>query len=84
MMFATLDDLEGAIEILVFGKALAEYEGALGVDEVVLVRGRVDHKDKGKTSLDRADRRAVRAHAPRRSRRRARRPPLEPPGPAGR
>ena len=32
MMFATLDDLEGAVEILVFGKALAEYEGALGVD----------------------------------------------------
>ena len=51
MMFATLDDLEGSIEILVFGKALAEYEGALGVDEVVLVRGRVDHKDADKTCL---------------------------------
>src|SRR5204863_1631346 len=50
MMFATLDDLEGSVEILVFGKALAEYEGALGVDEIVLVRGRVDHGDKG-TSL---------------------------------
>ncbi|HVW17803.1 MAG TPA: DNA polymerase III subunit alpha [Solirubrobacteraceae bacterium] len=51
MMFATLDDLEGQVEILVFGKALAEYEGALGVDEVVLVRGRVDHKDATKTCL---------------------------------
>ena len=51
MMFATLDDLEGAVEILVFGKALAEYEGALGVDSVVLVRGRVDHKDAAKTCL---------------------------------
>jgi DNA polymerase-3 subunit alpha len=50
MMFATLDDLEGSIEVLIFGKALAEYEGALGVDEVVLVRGRVDRGDKG-TSL---------------------------------
>jgi DNA polymerase-3 subunit alpha len=50
MMFATLDDLEGSIEVLIFGKALAEYEGALDVDEVVLVRGRVDHGDKG-TSL---------------------------------
>jgi DNA polymerase-3 subunit alpha len=50
MMFATLDDLEGSIEVLIFGKALAEYEGALGVDELVLVRGRVDHGDKG-TSL---------------------------------
>jgi DNA polymerase-3 subunit alpha len=51
MMFATLDDLEGAVEILVFGKALAEYEGALGVDEIVLVRGRVDHKEAGKTCV---------------------------------
>ncbi len=51
MMFATLDDLEGEVEILIFGKALAEYEGALGVDEIVLVRGRVDHKDKDKTAL---------------------------------
>ncbi|HKE80320.1 MAG TPA: DNA polymerase III subunit alpha [Solirubrobacteraceae bacterium] len=50
MMFATLDDLEGSIEVLIFGKALAEYEGALDVDSVVLVRGRVDHGDKG-TSL---------------------------------
>ncbi len=51
MMFATLDDLEGSLEILVFGKAFAEYEGSLGVDEVVLVRGRVDHKDASKTCL---------------------------------
>ena len=51
MMFATLDDLEGSVEILVFGKALAEYEGALGVDSVVVVRGRVDHKDADKTCL---------------------------------
>ncbi|MDP2709949.1 MAG: DNA polymerase III subunit alpha [Solirubrobacteraceae bacterium] len=51
MMFATLDDLEGSVEILVFGKAMAEYEGALGVDAVVLVRGRVDHKDADKTCL---------------------------------
>jgi DNA polymerase-3 subunit alpha len=51
MMFATLDDLEATVEILVFGKALAEYEGALGVDSVVVVRGRVDHKDADKTCL---------------------------------
>jgi DNA polymerase-3 subunit alpha len=60
MMFATLDDLEGAVEILVFGKALAEAEQALAVDQVVLVRGRVDHKEAGKTcvvvqSVDRFD-----------------------------
>jgi DNA polymerase-3 subunit alpha len=51
MMFATLDDLEGSVEMIVFGKALAEYEEALAVDTVVLVRGRVDHKEAGKTSL---------------------------------
>ncbi len=51
MMFATLDDLAGAVEMLVFGKALAEHEAALAVDEVVLVKGRVDHKEAGKTCL---------------------------------
>jgi DNA polymerase III subunit alpha len=51
MMFATLDDLEGSVEMLVFGKALAEHETALAVDQVVLVRGRVDHKEANKTAL---------------------------------
>ena len=51
MMFATLDDLAGSVEILVFGKAMAEYEAALAVDEVVLIKGRVDHKEAGKTCL---------------------------------
>jgi DNA polymerase III subunit alpha len=51
MMFATLDDLAGSVEMLVFGKALAEHESALAVDEVVLVKGRVDHKEAGKTCL---------------------------------
>jgi DNA polymerase III subunit alpha len=35
----------------VFGKALAEYEALLAVDEVVLVKGRVDHKEAGSTCL---------------------------------
>jgi len=51
MMFATLDDLEDSIEIVVFERVLGEYEGALGVDEIVLVRGRVDHKDAAKTCV---------------------------------
>ncbi len=51
MMFATLDDLEGSVEMLVFGKALAEHEAVLAVDQVVMVRGRVDHKEAGKTCL---------------------------------
>jgi len=52
MMFATLDDLEGAVEILVFEKCLTAWtEGELGVDCVVMVRGRVDHKEPGKTCV---------------------------------
>ena len=51
MMFATLDDLEGSVEVLVFGKALEAYGGELGADQIVLVRGRVDHKDATKTSV---------------------------------
>jgi DNA polymerase III subunit alpha len=51
MMFATLDDLEGSVEILVFGKALSEHQDALAVDQVVLVRGRVDHKEANKTCV---------------------------------
>jgi DNA polymerase-3 subunit alpha len=51
MMFATLDDLGASVEMLVFGKALAEHEAALAVDEVVIVKGRVDHKEAGKTCV---------------------------------
>ncbi len=51
MMFATLDDLEGSVEMLLFGGALAASEGAVAVDRVLLVRGRVDHKDASKTCL---------------------------------
>ncbi len=51
MMFATLDDLAGSVELLVFGKALGENEQALQPDEIVLVKGRVDHKEAGSTCL---------------------------------
>jgi DNA polymerase-3 subunit alpha len=51
MMFATLDDLEGQVELLVFNSAYAQNEGKVGVDRVVLVRGRVDHKEAGETKL---------------------------------
>jgi DNA polymerase III subunit alpha len=51
MMFATLDDLDASVEVLVFGKALAASEGTLSPDAIVLVRGRVDHKDREKTCI---------------------------------
>jgi DNA polymerase-3 subunit alpha len=51
MMFATVDDLSASVEIIVFGKALSANEQALSTDSIVLVRGRVDHKDREKTSV---------------------------------
>jgi DNA polymerase-3 subunit alpha len=45
MMVATLDDLEGQVELLVFGASLEKLASALIVDQIVLVRGRVDHKE---------------------------------------
>jgi DNA polymerase-3 subunit alpha len=51
LMFATLDDLEGSVELMVFEKTLAVAEAALQVDEIVLVKGRVDHKEGGKLTV---------------------------------
>jgi DNA polymerase III subunit alpha len=51
MMFATLDDLEGQVEILVFNSAYAQNADKIAVDSVVVVRGRVDHKEQGETKL---------------------------------
>ncbi|MFL6039867.1 MAG: DNA polymerase III subunit alpha [Gaiellales bacterium] len=51
MMFATLDDLEGQVEILIFNSAYASNAEKLDVDKVVIVRGRVDHKEQGETKL---------------------------------
>ncbi len=51
MMFATLYDLDASVEILVFDKALAASQDALATDSIVLVRGKVDHKDREKTCL---------------------------------
>jgi len=51
MMFATLDDLEGRVELIVFAKSLESNEEVIATDAVVLVRGRVDHKDRGETKL---------------------------------
>src|SRR5436190_13881132 len=50
VMFATLDDLEGSVELFV-RDAASEMAAAIEVDRVVVVRGRVDHKGRGETSL---------------------------------
>ena len=49
MAFATLSDLEESVELIVFGSVLETAEQALAVDSIVLVRGKVDHKDANKT-----------------------------------
>jgi DNA polymerase III subunit alpha len=81
MMFATLDDLEGQVEMLVFNSAYEKNAAVVENDAVVVVRGRVDHKERGETKLvaqevtifepdheevERAKAAATRAVAPRR------------------
>jgi DNA polymerase-3 subunit alpha len=51
MMFATLDDLEGQVEMLVFNSAYEKNNAVIENDAVVVVRGRVDHKERGETKL---------------------------------
>ncbi len=50
VMFATLDDLEAQVELFV-PDAAGEAAEAIAVDRVVVIRGRVDHKGRGETSL---------------------------------
>ena len=51
MMFATLDDVEGQVEILVFKADESENAAVIAPDAIVVVRGRLDHKDRGETKL---------------------------------
>ncbi|HVV91285.1 MAG TPA: OB-fold nucleic acid binding domain-containing protein, partial [Solirubrobacterales bacterium] len=51
MMFATLDDVEGQVEMLVFKADEAASAQVIAPDAIVVVRGRVDHKDRGETKL---------------------------------
>jgi DNA polymerase III subunit alpha len=51
MMFATLDDVEGQVEMLIFKADEAESASVVEPDAVVVVRGRIDHKERGETKL---------------------------------
>ncbi|HEY4778922.1 MAG TPA: OB-fold nucleic acid binding domain-containing protein, partial [Solirubrobacterales bacterium] len=51
MMFATLDDVEGQVEMIVFKADDSENARVIEPDAIVLVRGRLDHKDRGETKL---------------------------------
>jgi DNA polymerase-3 subunit alpha len=50
VMFARLDDLEAQVELFV-RDAAGETAAAVELDRVVVIRGRVDHKGRGDTSL---------------------------------
>jgi DNA polymerase III subunit alpha len=50
VMFATLDDLQGRVELFL-RDATSEAAAFIELDRVVLVRGRVDHKGRGEMSL---------------------------------
>ncbi|MEW6032919.1 MAG: DNA polymerase III subunit alpha [Bacillota bacterium] len=45
MLFATIEDLTGPVEVIVFPRTYERYAGLLHEDAVVLVRGRVSYKD---------------------------------------
>jgi DNA polymerase-3 subunit alpha len=51
MMFATLDDVEGQVEMIVFHSAFASNAETIAADAVLIVKGRVDHKERGETKL---------------------------------
>jgi DNA polymerase-3 subunit alpha len=51
MVFATLDDPSGSAEVVVFNSTYAAAREYLEVDRVLIVKGRVDHKQAGETKL---------------------------------
>jgi DNA polymerase III subunit alpha len=60
MVFATLEDLHGSVELVIFADTLEEAGSAIEHDAVVLVKGKIDHKDAARTcivvsSVDRFD-----------------------------
>ncbi len=51
MMFAGLDDLGGSVEMLIFNQVLETSAEVLVSDTVVVAKGRLDHREGGKTSF---------------------------------
>jgi DNA polymerase-3 subunit alpha len=51
MVFATLEDLSGSVELVIFADTLDESAGAVEQDAVVLVKGKVDHKDASRSCV---------------------------------
>jgi DNA polymerase-3 subunit alpha len=51
MVFLTLDDVTGGAEVVVFNSVYAAARELLEPDRVIVVKGRVDHKQQGDTKL---------------------------------
>jgi len=51
MVFATLDDPTGSAEVVVFNSTYAASREHLEADRILVVKGRVDHKQAGETKL---------------------------------
>jgi DNA polymerase III subunit alpha len=51
MAFANLEDIGGMVELVLFSDVLEEAGETVENDNVVLVKGRVEHKDGGRTSM---------------------------------
>jgi DNA polymerase III subunit alpha len=51
MAFVQLEDVTGSIEVVVFNSTYAAARGLLVEDAVLVVKGRVDHKQQGETKL---------------------------------
>jgi len=51
MSFITLSDTEDSVECIVFSKVMESAGSALDLDSIVLIRGKVEHKDRETTSL---------------------------------
>ena len=55
VMFATLDDLDAQVELLLFEKVIVANEDILNLDQIVMVRGTVDKGENGKVCVKVAD-----------------------------
>jgi DNA polymerase-3 subunit alpha len=51
MVFATLDDPTGSAEVVVFNSTYGASREHLEADRILVVKGRVDHKQAGETKL---------------------------------
>src|SRR4029453_16129090 len=51
MVFVTLDDPTGSAEVVVFNSVYAATRELLEADRILVVKGRVDHKQEGETKL---------------------------------